>query len=1803
MKKFLPNTVGVVLFFSLFLSPVVQAQNFLINDIHAQEGILMRGMVSSSPESLYENPPIDPSPIDFFKEQISKDMLLSMYEPSGLCNSNVPFIVVDFSDDPGGTFHLSDDFRNGYCCGISGGGNRCFEVLLILSDQTAAVSIKLSGAPATGAANWWLTPLPAQSGQCALPSYKIGDQACIAEGGIYALAFCKPGQNTYNLIIEAIPYPQIEETYEVRQDCSVQLNAMGFVDSSVTWSGDYLSALDFSTGILTPTFTWSPGLPLYPDYIEYTICGTVLANDECINQIGEFCATTRIYVYPEIEAGITPVEPLFCEGGSILVEALASGGKPPYMFSWINPLGQVVSSESSINVSDAGEYTLVVSDQLTGAGCPAFEFDFVIEQVSLSLSATVEAVSCFDGNDGSINVSVSGGTEPFQYIWSHDPALNGPVASHLSAGQYSLTVTDANGCEAMILFMVGQPDSALDATISQIEHESCFGANDGAVGINVEGGTPPYILYITDEFGQTVSFDDQAVNQKTAGRNTLFGNHSSLERLKAKVLLMKGQFTASNLAPGTYTVNVFDANACEHEFTFNIEPGEQIIVSISADGDNEFCEGGSVELTASEGATYLWSTGQPTQSIVVSESGTYTVTVFSEIGCEGEASIEITVFELPDVFLADFDAVCEDAEAFVLTGGLPAGGVYSGIGVTDGMFDPALAGVGTFEITYSYTDENGCSNFAVASITLNELPAVSCPADMAVSIGTEPFELTGGLPSGGSYSGSGVSGGIFNPAEAGLGQHTITYFFEDENGCENFCTFVITVQELPVVTCPDDIFVCADAEAFEVSGGLPEGGEFSGTGLIDDLFDPALSGPGTFEITYTYSDELGGLNTCVFNITVYELPQVTLEAFENICEHGEAFELTGGLPAGGIYSGPGVVNGMFDPTLVGAGSYQITYTYTDQNGCTNFATASIFVQTMFAFYDVVDASCFGASDGAIYLEVHNGNGVYTFNWSNGATTQNLENIPAGVYSVEISDGNNCQLFVTGIVVSQPSEIVIQGTLTQLSYLGASDGSIVTLVSGGNPPYTYAWSNGQTTPDIHNLTAGAYVLTVTDADGCQTVAEFVIDEGAILVDLQVTIEVNIPTPDPDVVDELIFAVVVTNLNPLIDATGVSVENIPPDVFPFIARLDAGTHGTYDPATGIWTIGTVPAGQYALLVYRTGMLLNEENPTAINAAQILPFDQEDPNLDNNYDEVVVTIGESSGGDDGGIESDGSMASKIALRFHRRLVEGRAIEQENRLKEMPAFAISEMLTGAINTATLNGTPSTGISYFIPENGPAQTKAYVSTPADLLSITNANEIFAVDYLQTNNARRAAILAIATNPGSVYEHTKVICDRLTGASLEDIRHIQIAGQPFILSKLVHPNGYIDYSVSFIATWRNNGFTIDNRWHNELYNPSGSEEVFNFQVWSVAPQFTRELVESILEAMSVAGPLNFRNAISTPQIPKVYVQNGKYRNGKLLLNLINANGASKISLYGSKAVVENGDREWFQIEVNIPTTAASFVEVNVGYLFDAGFSIANNLDNTRDVLYYADGPWMFDYDPGHSVVTHFSTEPETGLLHDRSYNIERDASIKGTVRSYASLFRRLGPGKQPMDLTKYNQLAFHASGVGVVEVMLAKASVNSWDKQFRTVITLDPAGKDYLINFSDLRTADGEKGFTADDLISVIFNPIGNGSNASAFEVNVSRLHFTSHLIEANEAGIFYPNYPNPFKTTTSMEFVVTSDSQVKIEVLNMLGQTMEVLRDETMQQGAYKVDWTPGNLRPGIYMFRITIGNQSYSGKMVYQP
>ncbi len=309
-------------------------------------------------------------------------------------------------------------------------------------------------------------------------------------------------------------------------------------------------------------------------------------------------------------------------------------------------------------------------------------------------------------------------------------------------------------------------------------------------------------------------------------------------------------------------------------------------------------------------------------------------------------SFNITVHPLPDVSVDPFDPVCAGTEPIPLSGAKPDGGIWAGSGIEEGIFHPDEAGPGQHEVSYHYTDpESGCGHTVTTVITVHDLPEVICPNDMLVEVGTESLTLNGGIPAGGTFSGTGVSGNVFEPGLAGVGIHTMVYSYTDpDTGCSDTCMFHIEVYRDIEVLCPNDLQVCANDEDITLTGGLPDEGFYAGKGVWYDevsksyVFMVAESGPGVFEISYGLRFP-EGTYSCTFTITVWPAPEVHIDDFKPVCIDEEPFDLFGGIPAGGQWKGSGVENGRFVPEIAGAGRHQLTYYYTDpESGCSNTAT-------------------------------------------------------------------------------------------------------------------------------------------------------------------------------------------------------------------------------------------------------------------------------------------------------------------------------------------------------------------------------------------------------------------------------------------------------------------------------------------------------------------------------------------------------------------------------------------------------------------------------------------------------------------------------------------------------------------------------------------------------------------------------------------------------------------------------------------------------------------------------------------------
>lgn len=312
----------------------------------------------------------------------------------------------------------------------------------------------------------------------------------------------------------------------------------------------------------------------------------------------------------------------------------------------------------------------------------------------------------------------------------------------------------------------------------------------------------------------------------------------------------------------------------------------------------------------------------------------FTITVNDASGCTGTQSYSITTVCPANPITFTAPTLCENEPIYTLVEATPAGGTYSGTGVTAGQFDPT---VGTQTITYDYTDAYGCSHNQTATVTVNELPDVTLAAIPPVCTSTSEVILDGGLPTGGNYTGIGVTGTTF---ETSSGTQTITYTYTDVNSCTSAASQILTVNELPTVTLDAFTAVCANDNDVTLTGGLPVGGTYSGSGVTANNFDPSN---GTQEITYTYTDVNGCTSDATQSLVVNTNPTASLNlATTEVCTYSNPITLTGGQPAGGVYTGNGVTSSTFTPSSALIGNQIITYTVTE-NGCEGSATATITV--------------------------------------------------------------------------------------------------------------------------------------------------------------------------------------------------------------------------------------------------------------------------------------------------------------------------------------------------------------------------------------------------------------------------------------------------------------------------------------------------------------------------------------------------------------------------------------------------------------------------------------------------------------------------------------------------------------------------------------------------------------------------------------------------------------------------------------------------------------------------------------------
>ena len=561
--------------------------------------------------------------------------------------------------------------------------------------------------------------------------------------------------------------------------------------------------------------------------------------------------------------------------------------------------------------------------------------------------------------------------------------------------------------------------------------------------------------------------------------------------------------TATPATTTIYTVSITNSCGLTVKDSVEIRVSNTTLTptsTIATCGNNN----GTASVTAAGGIapyTFSWNDGQTSTTATGLGPGSYTVTSTDSLGCKATGTIAVTgTPQLRDSIASFTNVSVACGSNGTATVGIKGGTAPYVITWSNGQNTTTATNLGAGSYTVTVTDANGCSANAIATITQ--------PGALTASItGTTPVLCNGGATgtATGSVTGGNApytylwSNGQTNLTATALTAGSYTLSITDANGC--------TVTAIATVTQPAAI---RDSIAATVNVLCNGGNNGTATDGVKDGTSPytyawsngqnAVTATALVAGSYTVvvTDANGCKDSTIATITQPSVLTITAAAFPATCNGtctGSATVIPAGGAGGYTYLWSNANTSANDNGLC-AGNYSVVVT--DANGCVHDSNPLTVTQPPPIVLTKTSTTAFcGQADGSASVTVTGGTPPYAYLWSNGNSTTAINNVTPGAYCFGVEDANKCVDSICVIVPNQTAETASITSTTPVSCNGGNNGSAIGSAVGGVLPYTYLWSNGQTSSTATGLIAGSYTFTVTDANGCQSTAIATITQPSVV----------------------------------------------------------------------------------------------------------------------------------------------------------------------------------------------------------------------------------------------------------------------------------------------------------------------------------------------------------------------------------------------------------------------------------------------------------------------------------------------------------------------------------------------------------------------------------------------------------------------------------------------------------------------------------------------------------------------------------
>ncbi len=577
-----------------------------------------------------------------------------------------------------------------------------------------------------------------------------------------------------------------------------------------------------------------------------------------------------------------------------------------------------------------------------------------------------------------------------------------------------------------------------------------------------------------------------------------------------------------------------------------------------------------------------------------------------------------------------------------------------------------------------------------------------------------------------------------------------------------------------------------------------------------------------------------------------------------------------------------------------------------------------------------------------------------------------------------------------------------------------------------------------------------------------------------------------------------------------------------------------------------------------------------------------DCEDPSC-SGVAECPTMEAPTSGGNEGGLESNNRLSEQINKRNF------------NRAKNSYKFDRTTAKRFVKPSNYGNRTTNSGIQLtdLVPVNTIGEDYIIESSPMDLIEITNATELYAVDYMENGEAV-ASILALKTENG-VYEHTKYICDRLLGAQLISVSTIDIGEQSFIKSIIRNVDGSMEFVLSLSAKIINDdtNFSIESHWNLDRYESDVA--FYNFQIWANTLDDLLLLGEEVVELLDVQKPVTEYDN-STP--PTVFVRKGQYVNGKLDLQIINTNASQDVVFDAGLRATETSEIDYVSSTLDLNENYITNLEVETGNLFDVGFRIGDGVQ-TPDDLFMSDGPWGVDDSAASTTIENYNIEPNEEAFGDNEFGVERNLNLSAETSEYVAVYRALTPRFKAVDLSDYDTFKFKGKGTGTLDVRFVKQSIDNWEAQYKATVELTGTLQNFTIPFSAFTSTNGNV-LELNDIVTIVFTMVSENGTTETKTMQLEAISFfdkdilSVDVFETNEALQNPIAIPNPMVNGTTIYFTAQKTHKATLLIYNQIGK---LVRQTTIEiaRGDNEIQMKRGTLSSGFYFCKVESNVSNY--------